>query len=177
MRQWLTVAAGLRPAVTLSHDGASKPKRINSSRAAPAAATMESSCVPVPRLGACFGSSGGCLPSSTSVLRFFGQETHHDGPRILLSSQDAPPATGNSARLQHSGAAESTHFEDLRHSRSAQTTGHASQRPLPIATEHMPDVPKAYPTESRLPLPQAMRCLPATQSPLVLTFELPLAGT
>ena len=172
------------------------------------------SCVTVraksgmPRFGACSGSSGGHLRSSTSMLRLWSRlhcatlprekgrlttsqnmwsvvltrvgsetcgETHHDGPRILLSGQDAPPATSNSAGLQRSGTAESMHVEDLRHSRSAQATGHTSQRTLPIVTGRMLDVPKAYPTQSRLALPPAMRCLPATQSLLCLTFELPLS--
>ena len=36
-------------------------------------------------------------------------------------------------------------------------------------------VPQAHPTQSRLVFPPAMRCLPAQQSPLCLTFELPLS--
>ena len=171
LRQWLPpkqwhadlTVAGLRPAVTLSHDGASNP----SASTAPVLHPLwqhgnqlclcDSSCKIWPatlgcllwiiwRLSAQLDQNAfvvktalrnpkpprekGRLTTSQNiwvsvVLTRVGSkpcgEMHHDGPRILLSGQDAPPATGNSARLQRNGA-ESTHIEDLRHSRSAQAT-------------------------------------------------------
>ena len=130
--------AGLRPAVTLSHDGASKPERINSSRPATLGCLLRI----IWRLSAqldhmlrlwsrrhCATPNihlrGRLTTSQNVVLTRVGSEpcgeTHHE----------APPATGNSGWLQRREA-ESTHIEDLRHSRSAQATGRASQRRLTI---------------------------------------------